>query len=151
MNGWIKDWTWSFGSALVLLIILFYFLIGIYTTVFAQLVVDSTAVEQVSNDEDWFWGRAHYEGTVPTLNDYVIGFLYAENRDNLNYAPAGWFNHNASTKTITFRTEMGNLPRRKIWIQAYVLPKSTVSKYQIGGEIYFSQGKWWYYDIYQEP
>lgn len=119
--------------------------------IYPQLTVDSTAVEKRNASEDWFWGKASYEGIVPTLNDYIIGFLYAENRDNLEYIPAGWFNHNPSAKTITFRTEMGNLPDKKIWVQAYILPKSTVSKYQIGGATYRSQNKDWYYDIYQEP
>ena len=82
-----------------------------------QLIVDSTAVERVSNDEDWFWGRVSYEGSVPSLSDYTIGFLYGEDRDNINYVPMGWFNHDASAKTITFRTEMGNLPDKKIWVR----------------------------------
>ena len=118
---------------------------------FPQLVVDSTAVEKVSDSEDWFWGRIHYEGTVPSLDDYVIGFLYGEDRDNISYAPAGWFNHNTTAKTILFRTEMGNLPENKIWVRGYILPVSKTSKYEIGGETYASGGKDWYYDIFQEP
>jgi len=135
----------------IMLAVLIFFMIGIYTNVFAQLIVDSTAVEQVSNDEDWFWGRVTYEGTVPNVNDYQLGFLYSGFRDELNFVPAGWFNHNASAKTITYRTEMGNLPDVKIWVRAYVYPKTTTSKYEIGGATYFSQNKYWYYDIFQEP
>ena len=118
---------------------------------FSQLIVDSTAVEKVSDSEDWFWGRISYEGTLPSLDDYVIGFLYGEDRDNISYAPAGWFNHNTTAKTILFRTEMGNLPENKIWVRGYILPVSKTSKYEIGGETYASGGKDWYYDIFQEP
>lgn len=123
----------------------------LYTDTFGQLIVDSTAVEQVSNDEDWFWGKVHYEGDIPNVNDYQLGFLYSGFRDELNFVPAGWFNHNVSAKTITYRTEMGNLPDIKIWVRAYVYPKTTTSKFEIGGVTYFSQNKYWYYDIYQEP
>lgn len=121
------------------------------TLTFGQLIVDSTSVEKVSDSEDWFWGRVYYEGVIPTLNDYTLGFLYSEYRDNLIFVPAGWFNHNASAKTITYRTEMGNLPEEKMWVQAHVIPISNVSKYKIGGVTYHSQGKDWYYDVFQEP
>jgi hypothetical protein len=123
----------------------------LFSNTYSQLVVDSTGVEKVSETEDWFWCRAHYEGTIPSVSDYIVGFLYGEDRDNISYIPMGWYNHDAGTKTITYRTEMGNLPKSRIWVQGYILPKSNVSKYEIGGLIYLNNGKYWYYDIFQEP
>jgi len=129
--------------------IILFFLLTVLSS--GQLIVDSTAVEKRNASEDWFWSRAHYEGTIPALVDYQVGFLWGTDRDNISFAPAGNINHNINNKTFTFRAEMGNLPKEKLYVEGFVKPITTKSKFAIGGAIYRANGKDWYYDVFQEP
>lgn len=112
----------------------------------AQVTLDSARAKYVGNWVTELWGRATFVET-PSAEDYDIGFLFGEERDNYSSTvPMGSYTWNGALKQLTWMTQLTNLPADgKYYFAPYVLPVKTISKFKVTDVI------GWIPDIFQEP
>lgn len=116
-------------------LITIYLMIGLFTSVFAQVKMDSSYVEYKGNAIYELHGFSTFQQPV-IVTDYSIGFRFSQDENENTYVPMGSHTLTQGNRKIHWVTEIVNPPfGNKIFFEPSIIPVAEQKKFRVTNEL----------------